>query len=131
MNLKTVLENEVMAEVEDVNKTELGTEEGNVKINGAMQIADRYIKLEQVEIEKQKLDIEYKKLEIEQQKVDDEKLNRKYDRKIKISEAAIGFGLTAFGYFVAVGFEREHTFTSNFGRKVSDRMLNAFWKNKN
>ena len=130
MNLKAILEDEVMSEIGDVNATELGTDQTSVKINDAMQIADRVIKLEQIEIDKQKLDIEYRKLDIEQQRVDDEKSSRKQDRRIKVGDIVLGTFITVGGYFLAIGFEREHTFTSDFGKKVNDRVINNLWKRR-
>lgn len=130
MNLKAILEDEVMSEIGDVNTTELGTDQTSTKINDAMQIADRVIKLEQIEIDKQKLEIEYKKLDIEQQKADDEKLSRKHDRRIKVGDIATGLVVTGIGYFLAIGFEREHTITSDFGKKVNDKVINYFWKRR-
>lgn len=128
MKMKTVLEDEVRSQVEDIHDKELGTETSEIKIDGAMSIADRAIKYEQIEIEKQKLDIEYRRLEIEQQKVDDERHDRNVKNGIAIGTALVGFGLTLGGYISSYKFEGVATHTSKFGKEAQNRMLNLFFK---
>lgn len=128
MKLKTVLEEEVRSEVKMVSESELGTETSEIMIDGAMQIADRIIKYEQIEIEKQKLDIEYRRLDIEQQRVDDERKDRKTKNAIAIGTAVVGGIITGIGYYSSYKFEGVATHTSNFGRKAQNRVLDYFFK---
>lgn len=71
--LQRTLGEEVKAEVEEVSKMALGEEATTKTVNGAMAMADRVIKIEEIEIEKQKLEIEKDKIDVEKKRINVEK----------------------------------------------------------
>lgn len=75
MDLKNTLVNEVQAELEEIGKMALGSDEYVATVEGCNGLTDRLIKLEDVENEARKLELEKKKLHIEEKKIEHDKKN--------------------------------------------------------
>lgn len=71
--LQRTLQEESKAEVEEISKMALGEDTTTKTVNGAMAMADRVIKIEELKIEEQKIEIEKEKIEVEKKRINGEK----------------------------------------------------------
>lgn len=93
--LQRTLQEESKAEVEEISKMDLGEDATTKMVNGAMALADRVIKIEELKIEEQKIEIEKEKIEVEKKRINGEKFVSilKTVGQIGLGVASIAVGL--------------------------------------
>lgn len=121
MSIKNQLSEEIMDQLTEVHKIDVGTDESRTAINGLSILIDKFNDMERLEIEKEKIENEnFKTLnEIE---------DRKMKNKITICTAGVGAGITIIMGLLAYVYEERGTITSKAGKRFIDRGFDYFFK---
>ena len=146
MSIHDLYESELEDEFEDLNDIEPGSDEHRKAVGDISQLTDRYVRLKEVDIEKQKMDfesekmkIEHEKINIEHEKINVEKQKMKIEREkmteerksrtIQIGKDVMSIvvpaAITGVGMVLMFLFEEKGTITSRAGSKIVDRMFRS------
>lgn len=124
MSIKTALTDEVMDEVKELNKMQVGTEEYRIAVEGISKLADKAIELERLEQEHREK-VESRNLENDlklMQMAEDRK-----DRRVKNGLTAAGIVLplsaTIWGVLKSLKFEETGSVSSIVGRDLIKKLL--------
>ena len=124
MRVKTLLEEEIQKELEELGKCQIDSEEYKTRVDGVTKLTDRLIEFEKVNNDKyDKEDVRYNELKLKTAELE---MERK-DRKVKnwLTGVSIGTGLlvTIGGTWATFKFEETGTVTSLLGRGFINRLL--------
>ena len=139
MSIHDLYESELEDEFEDLNDIEPGSDEHRKAVGDISQLTDRYVRLKEVDIEKQKMDFESEKMKIEHEKINIEKQKMKIEREkmteerksrtIQIGKDVMSIvvpaAITGVGMVLMFLFEEKGTITSRAGSKIVDRMFRS------
>lgn len=124
MSVKTLIVEEIQDEIKELNKMEVGSDTYKTTVDGVTKLADRFIEIEKLEIDRefkasnQSIDENLKSAEME---------NEKKDRLIKNCLTGLsiitGVGLTVWGTVKSLKFEEEGTVTTIVGRGFINKLL--------
>lgn len=124
MSVKTLIVEEIQDEIKELNKMEVGSDTYKTTVDGVTKLADRFIEIEKLEIDRefkasnQSIDEGLKLAEME---------NEKKDRLIKNCLTGLsiitGVGLTVWGTVKSLKFEEEGTVTTIVGRGFINKLL--------
>ena len=124
MSVKTLIVEEIQDEIKELNKMEVGSDTYKTTVDGVTKLADRFIEIEKLEIDRefkasnQSIDENLKLAEME---------NEKKDRLIKNCLTGLsiitGVGLTVWGTVKSLKFEEEGTVTTIVGRGFINKLL--------
>lgn len=128
MNIKELFKNEISKEVDEISSMELGSEAYKATVDGSTKMADRYIKLKEVELEQQKIDMEHRKMDVEQQRLENDRADSRWKNGITIGGTVLGATITVLAYAWAYIYEEKGSIASKAGNKALDRALNFFRK---
>lgn len=128
MRIEKPIVDEALAEVEEVSKLAIGTEEHDKALKSATVMMDRAIKIEEINLEKRKIENEERKLDVEEAKLE-------ADRKDRLRKDVITVGTTvasvATGLLVVMEtfrFDRENTPTSTLGKMILSKWVPKLFK---
>lgn len=122
MSLDTkLLEDEINSEVKLLKDMEAGTDEYKVTIDGVTKLTDRYIEIEklkqqansQVTTEAQRS----QELALKREQLKSEKRGRVVSNILQGTTLLVTTGLTVWGTYKTMEFEKEGTVTTIFGRE--------------
>lgn len=116
MSMQTMLNDEVVKRLKELEAMESGTEEYDAKVNSLVKLMDRSVEFEKIEA-----DVKDKSRRREDEKK--EQLIRNIMNGTK--DAAIII-ITIWGTVAAINFEREGTITTSAGRKHLNKLLSWF-----
>ena len=124
MSVKTLIVEEIQDEIKELNRMEVGSDTYKTTVDGVTKLADRFIEIEKLEIDRefkasnQSIDEGLKLAEME---------NEKKDRLIKNCLTGLsiitGVGLTVWGTVKSLKFEEEGTVTTIVGRGFINKLL--------
>lgn len=125
MSTKTLLEEEIQSEINEISKLEVGSEKHKAASEALAKLLDRYNDLEKVEIESQEKyddrEAEREHREAERRLKEKQMKHEKIDSIIKnvLTGATFvgGCMLTVWGTQVSMKFEENGTFTTITGRE--------------
>lgn len=124
MDIKTVLREEIVNEVADLSKMQLGTDEYKTTVDGITKLADRVIEMDKIDAER-----------------NDKEENKEFDNDLKLRQAAderkdriiknlltavsiiIPAYMTYWGTVKSFEFEKEGTITTIMGRGFINKLL--------
>lgn len=124
MGLKTMLNDEIVSEFEQLKKMGLGTEEYKTTVDGLTKLVDRQIEIDKLESEqRERAEARDEENEFKLKQAADEKK----DKIVKNVLQAIGIiapiGLTVWGTVTMLKFEEEGTVTTAIGRGFINKLL--------
>lgn len=128
MKIETPVVEEVLSEIEEVQRIKIGTDEHEKAVKSATTLMDRAIKIEELNLEKRKIENEERKLDVEEQRLEAEKKDR--IRKDVITVATSGLSLAA-GLLVVMEtfrFDLTSTSTSTLGRTILSKWVPKLFK---
>ena len=124
MKLETLLREEITAELQELNKLELGTDEYEKTVNGITKLVDRVIKMDENDLEYQdRAEAREKDADIREKQINDERKDRVAKNLIAIAGIVIPIGLTIWGTKASFEFEKEGTVTTIMGRGFINKLL--------
>ena len=124
MRIEQILREEILNELEELGKCQLGNDEYKTRVDGATKLIDRAIEIEKLNIEQEnkEKDRELDKTLKLQQMEEDRK-----DRKIKNVLTALGIGIpagiTVWGTLKTFAFEKDENVTKLIGRGFINKLI--------
>ena len=128
MSIKSLLEEELSKEIGEISSMELGGDEYKATVDGSTKMADRYIKLKELDLEREKIEVELRKMDVECMRLDEDRADRRWKNGLTIGGSILGAGVTILAYAWAYIYEEKGSISSKPGNKALDRALNFFKK---
>lgn len=128
MRIEKPIVDEALAELEEVSKLAVGTDEQERALKSATVVMDRAIKIEEINLEKRRIENEERKLDIEEAKLEVEKKGQ-----IRKDVITVGTSLLTVGSAIAIAlksfeFDGEKVFTSTIGKQVISKWALKLFK---
>ena len=124
MSIKSLLDEEIRSEIEEISKIEVGSEKHKVSVDTIAKLLDKSIELEKLDAEAQE---KYESRIAEQDLKREQIKNEKRDSIVKNVLTGVsvigGFGLTVWGTCKSLKFEETGVVTSIMGRGFIQKLL--------
>lgn len=124
MSIKTMLNDEIRSEIEEVGKLSVGSDEHKTAIESLAKLLDKYVDMDKLDLEYQD---KYSSHEAEMELKEKQFENDKHDKRVKNILTGVsvigGFALTVWGTCVSIKFEEKGSFTTIMGRGFIQKML--------
>lgn len=124
MSIKSLLDEEIRSEIEEISKIEVGSEKHKVSVDAIAKLLDKSIELEKLDAEAQE---KYESRIAEQDLKREQIKNDKRDSIVKNVLTGVsvigGFGLTVWGTCKSLKFEETGVVTSIMGRGFIQKLL--------
>ena len=124
MSITNLYREEIQSEIGSISKMPIGSEDYKAAISGVTQLTDRLVKLEEIDVERQKVAVEQEKTEIEKSKAADEQKDRSTRNRLTVASIVVPAWVTGLGAAGMWLFEERGTIiTSQAGRKIYERFF--------
>ena len=123
MSVESSLKDEVLVELDELSRTEFGSEKYKTGVAGITQLADRLIELSKMDVENEKLEFEREKFEFENQKFEEDKKDRRAKNRISVLGIAAPAVIAIVGGTAMFVYEERGSITSQVGRKIIDKYI--------
>ena len=124
MSIKSLLDEEIRSEIEEVSKIEVGSDQHKASVDSLAKLLDKHIELEKFEADAQE---KYESRIAEQDLKREQIKNEKRDSIVKNVLTGVsvigGFGLTVWGTCKSLKFEETGVVTSIMGRGFIQKLL--------
>lgn len=124
MKIERQLHDEVLNELEELRKMEVGSDKYKVAVDGVTKLIDKAIEIEKLNVE---ADDRVKALESESDLKREQMSDDKKDRIVRNVIAAAGvvlpLAVTVWGTVKSIEFEKEGTITTIMGRGFISKMI--------
>ena len=118
--IDTLLNEEIEAEFEALDKLNFGSEEHKVAVDGLTKLVDRAIELEKIANERADKE---KEIEMKAQQMADENKDRLFRNGITIAGIVVPSVITIWGTLKSFKFEETGTVTTIIGRGFINKLL--------
>lgn len=117
MNIKNLLVEELECQIDELHKTEVGTEQYKITVDGITKLIDKVNDIDKIEIDRlDKVEKRANDFDIRTQEMEDEKKDRLVKNVLTGVSVVGGLGLAVWGTCTSMKFEKEDSFTSTLGR---------------
>lgn len=124
MNVKSMLDDEIRNELENLGREAIGSEGYKANLDGVTKLLDRQIEIEKLENERlDKRESRETEFILKQQQLAEEKKDRRIKNGITVGTFACSAALYAMAFIASTNFEREGTFTTEGGRGALRNLL--------
>ena len=124
MNVKSMLDDEIRNELENLGREAIGSEEYKANLDGVTKLLDRQIEIEKLENERlDRMESRETEFVLKQQQLAEEKKDRRIKNSITVGTFACSAALYAMAFIASTNFEREGTFTTEGGRGALRNLL--------
>lgn len=124
MSIKTMLNDEIMNELEELGKIQVGSEDYKVTVDGVTKLCDRLIEMGKLDAEAEERKRNHEDdILIKQQQLRETKKDNTVKNVITVIGIAIPAGVTIWGAVKSFEFEKEGTITTIFGRGFLNKIL--------
>ena len=124
MTVKTMLKDEILNELIEVSKLEVGSDKHKAAVDSVSRLADKMIELEKIDIDsRDKAEIRENDYELRIRQINDEKKDRFVKNCLTGVTIVTGVGVAIWGTLVSMRFEKEDSFSSTLGRKWIDKTI--------
>ena len=131
MSIKTVLNEEILSEIEELNNVAVGTDEHKAAVDALAKLLDKSIEMDRVDLEYQdkydsrveELDLKREELELKKQQEKHEKRDQMIKNGLTAVSVIGGFALTVWGTKASFKFEKDGVITTIMGRGFIQKLL--------
>ena len=124
MSIKNVLVEEFNDEVAGLSKLSLGSDEYKATVDGVTKLADRIIKIDEIEKEAEAKDRDRSvDSGIKQTQTENDYRDKLIRNGIEVVKVVGGFSLAAWAFVASMNFEKEGTLTTEGGRSSLRQLL--------
>ena len=124
MKIKTLLQDEIKKEIEELSKCQVGTDEYKNRVDGITKLTDRVIEFDKVDNEKyDKEETRYNEVKLKSAELEMERKDRKTKNWLTGISIGTGFVITCVGSWATFKFEETGTITSLLGRTFIGRLI--------
>ena len=120
MGIRTLLNEEIKNEFNDLKKMELGSETYKTTVDGLTKLVDRAIELERIDVEQKE---NYENRQVELSKIEDDRKDQFVRNILTGAGIIIPTVVTIWGTIKSINFEKEGTITTIMGRGFIQKLL--------
>lgn len=120
MGIRTLLNEEIKNEFNDLKKMELGSETYKTTVDGLTKLVDRAIELERIDVEQNE---NYENRQVELSKIEDDRKDQFVRNILTGAGIIIPTVVTIWGTIKSINFEKEGTITTIMGRGFIQKLL--------
>lgn len=124
MNVKTSLREEILTEIKELNKFEVGSDQHKAAVDSVAKLVDRAIELEKLDIDiSEKEKDRENEMDLRLMTIEEDRKDRFIKNCIAVAGIAIPSLITVWGTFKSFEFEKEGTITTIMGRGFINKLL--------
>lgn len=124
MSVKRLLNEEIVSEIENLNKVPLGSEEHKIAADALAKLLDKSIELDKLDLEYQdKADSREAANNLKRIEIEEEKKDRRVKNVLTGVSVIGGFAVTIWGAIKSLEFEKTGTITTIMGRGFIQKLL--------
>lgn len=124
MSVKRLLNDEIVSEIENLNKVPLGSEEHKIAADALAKLLDKSIELDKLDLEYQdKADSREAANNLKRIEIEEEKKDRRVKNVLTGVSVIGGFAVTIWGAIKSLEFEKTGTITTIMGRGFIQKLL--------
>lgn len=124
MSIKTLLDDEIREEIENLKDVEAGTDQHKAAVDALTKLLDRSIEMDKNDIEAtDRYDRQKSETELKQKQIEEDRKDRIVKNVLTGISVIGGFGLTIWGTCKSIKFEETGTITTIMGRGFIQKLL--------
>ena len=124
MEIETLLYNEIVSELEELNKLDVGSDEYKVAAEGIAKLIDRSIEMDKIKNERDERQTNRENdIELKTRQVNEEIKDRKIKNVITIVVSGVGTIVTIWGTLKTLKFEETGTVTTMAGKNFINKIF--------
>lgn len=124
MSIKTLLNDEIKDQIEEVGKMEVGTDTYKTAVDGLTKLMDKAIEMDKVENErKDRITTQSIETDLKLKQMEDERKDQKVRNSIAVAGIVIPSLITVWGTIKSIKFEETGTITTIMGRGFINKLL--------
>lgn len=124
MSVKHLLNEEIVSEIENLNKVPLGSEEHKIAADALAKLLDKSIEMDKLDLEYQdKVESREAANNLKLAEIEEEKKDRRVKNVLTGVSVIGGFALTVWGTIKSIEFEKNGTITTIMGRGFIQKLL--------
>lgn len=124
MSIKTLLDDEIREEIENLRDVEAGTDKHKAAVDALTKLLDRSIEMDKNDIEAtDRYDRQKSETELKQKQIEEDRKDRIVKNVLTGISVIGGFGLTIWGTCKSIKFEETGTITTIMGRGFIQKLL--------
>lgn len=124
MSIKTLLDDEIREEIENLKDVEAGTDKHKAAVDALTKLLDRSIEMDKNDIEAtDRYDRQKSETELKQKQIEEDRKDRIVKNVLTGISVIGGFGLTIWGTCKSIKFEETGTITTIMGRGFIQKLL--------
>ena len=124
MSVKRLLNEEIVSEIENLNKVPLGSEEHKIAADALAKLLDKSIEMDKLDLEYQdKADSREAANNLKRIEIEEEKKDRRVKNVLTGVSVIGGFAVTIWGAIKSLEFEKTGTITTIMGRGFIQKLL--------
>lgn len=124
MSVKRLLNDEIVSEIENLNKVPLGSEEHKIAADALAKLLDKSIEMDKLDLEYQdKADSREAANNLKRIEIEEEKKDRRVKNILTGVSVIGGFAVTIWGAIKSLEFEKTGTITTIMGRGFIQKLL--------
>ena len=124
MSVKRLLNDEIVSEIENLNKVPLGSEEHKIAADALAKLLDKSIEMDKLDLEYQdKADSREAANNLKLAEIEEEKKDRRVKNVLTGVSVIGGFAVTIWGAIKSLEFEKTGTITTIMGRGFIQKLL--------
>lgn len=124
MSVKRLLNEEIVSEIENLNKVPLGSEEHKIAADALAKLLDKSIEMDKLDLEYQdKADSREAANDLKRIEIEEEKKDRRVKNVLTGVSVVGGFVVTIWGAIKSFEFEKTGTITTIMGRGFIQKLL--------
>lgn len=124
MSIKTMLDEEIRSEIEEVSKIQVGTDAHKASVEALTKLLDRSIELDKLDAEAQeRYESRIAENDLKREQIKSEKRDQLVKNLLTGVSVIGGFGITIWGTVKSLKFEETGVVTSIMGRGFIQKLL--------
>lgn len=124
MNVKTLLDEEIVSEIENLNKVPLGSEEHKIAADALAKLLDKSVEMKKLDLEYQdKVESREAANNLKLTEIEEEKKDRRVKNILTGVSVVGGFALTIWGTIKSFEFEKDGVITTIMGKGFIQKLL--------
>lgn len=124
MEIETLLYNEIVSELEELNKLDIGDDKYKVATEGIAKLIDRSIEMDKIRNERDERQMNRENdIELKTRQVNEEIKDRKIKNVITIVVSGVGTIVTIWGTLKTLKFEETGTVTTMAGKNFINKIF--------
>ena len=124
MSVKSSLHEEILTEIEEIHKLEVGSDKHKVAVDSVAKLVDRAIEMEKLDIEiSEKEKNRENEMNLKLAEIEEDRKDRFVKNCITVAGIAVPSLITIWGTLKSFEFEKEGTITTIMGRGFINKLL--------